>query len=121
MSFYSEIADTATEILTEFGAPAILTRSVPGTYDPTTGATAAPVVTTYNGIGAKFDYSQRDIDGTQIKFGDQRFYLSTAGIVQPQTGDTLTIAGTVFDVIASRPLQPALTAVLHDVQIRGVL
>ena len=120
MTFYSGLAGTADRLLKKYGAPATLTRSVPGAYDPATGTTAAPTVTAYTGTGAKFDYAQRDIDGTLIKQGDQRVYLAVVGIVQPQTGDRLTIAGVAFTVAASRPLQPALTAVLHDVQVRGV-
>jgi hypothetical protein len=122
MSFdYAGIAADVNGILAEFGAPAILSRTVPGSYDATTGTTTADVTTTYTGTGAKFEYESRAIDGSLIRQGDQRVYLSTVGIVNPQTGDTLTIGGTVYNVVASRPLQPALTAVLYDAQIRGVL
>ncbi|MBT2326120.1 hypothetical protein J7E62_27710 [Variovorax paradoxus] len=122
MSFdYAEVAAEVDGILVEYGADATLTRVTPGAYDPATGTTGAASTTTWAGTGAKFDYEQRDIDGSLVRMGDQRVYLSTVGIVNPKTGDTLTIGGTVYQVIASRPLQPALTAVLYDVQIRGVL
>lgn len=120
MSFYSDMASTAHAMLVEFGAPAILTRSVPGAYDPTTGAPGAATVTSYTGTGAVFEYQQKDIDGTLIQYGDQRAYLSTVGIINPQTGDTLTFNGVAFQVIASRPLQPALVSVLFDCQLRGL-
>lgn len=120
MSFYAEVAAIAHDVLSEFGAPAILTRIGVAVYDPATGVATPPAPLVYTGTGAKFDYEQKDIDGTLIRQGDQRVYLSTVGIVQPQTGDTLTIAGDVFHVVASRPLQPALVAVLHDVQVRGI-
>lgn len=121
MSFdYGEMAALADEILLEFGAPVILTRTTPGAYDPATGTTGGPVSTPYTGTGAAFDYEAKDIDGTLIKAGDRRVYLSTAGIVAPRTGDTLAIAGAALTVVAVRPLQPALLAVLFDVQCRGV-
>lgn len=121
MSFYSETAAIAHEVLREFGAPVTLTRSVACAYDTLTGTTAAPTVTVYTGVGAAFEYAQRDYDGTLIKRGDQRVYLSTVGIIRPQTGDTLMIGGALFNVVASRPLQPALVSVLFDVQVRGLL
>jgi hypothetical protein len=121
MAFYDEMSAVADEILEEFGAPATLTRVTPGGYDPATGGTTPDVTTTWTGTGAKFDYEQKDVDGTNIRTGDQRVYLSTVGIVNPQTGDTLTIGGVVLNVVASRPLKPASTDVLFDVQVRGVI
>lgn len=130
MSFYTEVAAIADDLIREFGATTILTRSVPGAYDPATGTVGTPTVTNYTGNAAAFDYAQRDIDGTRIRIGDQKVYLSTVGIVNPITGDTLTIGatlvgdvvtgGTPFTVVESRPLQPALTAVLYECQARGV-
>ena len=119
-TFYVEMAALAQELLEEFGGPVVLTRITPGDYDPATGSTIGEVTTTYNGVGAKFDYEQRNIDGTQIRQGDQRVYLSAIDIVNPQTGDHLTINTKVFEVIASRPLEPADTPVLFEVQVRGV-
>lgn len=120
MAFYDEMADLADELLTEFGGPAVLTRVTTGTYDPTTGTTTGNVTTTWNATCACFEYAQVQIDGTSIRQGDRVVYLSTAGIVNPQTGDTLTIGGVVLNVVASRPLRPASTDVLFEVQARGV-
>lgn len=120
MTFYTGIAATAHRLLTQFGGPVTLTRTVPGAYNPATGQTDPATTTTYSGTGAKFDYSQRDIDGTLIRMGDQRVYMSVEGMTTPQTGDTLTAGGRTFQVVASRPLNPAGTVVLHDVQVRGV-
>ena len=121
MAFYDEVLAVADELLVEFGAAATLTRVTPGAYDPTTGTTTADNTETWTGTGAKFDYEQKDIDGTKIRAGDQRVYLSVVGIVNPQTGDTLTIGGVILNVVASRQLKPASTAVLYDVQVRGVI
>lgn len=118
---YAEIAAIVDELLTEYGAPARLTRITPGGYDPDTGTTTPDVTTTWDGTGAKFDYEQRDVDGTKVRQGDQRVYMSVVGVANPQTGDTLTIDGIVLNVVASRPLKPASTAVLYDVQVRGVI
>lgn len=121
MDFYADMAATAHELLTEFGGPVVLSRTVPGAYNPATGATGAGETTNYTGTGAAFDYGQRDIDGSRIRVGDRRVYLSTTGMVTPQTGDVLTLeGGEVLNVVASRPLKPAATVVMHDVQARGI-
>jgi len=121
MAFYDEIAALADELLVEFGGPAVLTRVTPGGYDPGTGTTTGDVTTAWNATVACFEYEQVEIDGTKIRQGDQRVYMSVIGIVNPQTGDTLTVNGVVLNVVASRPLKPASTAVLYDVQVRGVI
>lgn len=118
---YTKTAATVDRLLKRFGASATLQRVVHGTYDPDTGTTTADTTSTWTGVGAKFDYEQKEIDGTNIRTGDQRVYLSVVGIVNPQSGDTLAIGATTYNVVASRPLQPALMAVLYDVQVRGVL
>ena len=119
--FYDDLATTAQELLTEFGGVVMLTVSVPGAYNPATGSTGTPTVSTYSGVGVKLDYSQFDIDGTRIKAGDQRVYLNAGIRLIPASGNTLTMGGKVYNVVTSRPLQPADTTVLHDVQVRGVL
>lgn len=121
MSFdYTEIAADADELLAEFGAPATLKRVTAGGYDPATGDTTSASSAEWISVGVKLDYEQKQVDGTLIRRGDQRILLSVVGMVNPQTGDTLTIGIDVFNVIESRPLQPALVPVLFDVQVRGV-
>lgn len=118
MSFnYPKTAATAKRLLDRFGQPVMLTRTTPGTYAPATG-TATDTTATHTGIGAKLDYAQRDIDGTLIKVGDCRVYIAPDLTVTPQTGDKITIGSETWNVITSRPLEPAGVVVLHDVQVR---
>lgn len=117
MTFYSDMAATASELLAEFGMAVTLSRMTQGAYNPATG-TNTNTPTTHAGTGVKLDYEQSEIDGTHIRVGDQRVYLAPDLAVTPQTGDTLTIGAEVWKVIASRPLSPAGVVVLHDVQVR---
>lgn len=120
MTFYSDMAATAVELLTEFGQGITFGSVTTGAYDPTTG-TVTNTTTNYTGKGAAFDYEQKDIDGTNIRQGDRRVYIAPDLGVVPKTGDTVTLAdGTVLNVVASRPLSPAGTMVLHECQCRGV-
>ena len=120
MSFYSDIAATANELLSEFGSSMTLTRSEPGAYDPSAG-TAGSTETAFVVWGLQDNYAQTEIDGSLIRQGDQRVWLSAVGMgVMPRSGDTLTIGATTYNVIASRPVRPGAVIVLHDVQVRGV-
>lgn len=121
MTFYAEMADVAVEMLAEFGQSVVL-GSVTGTgaYDPETG-TVGNTVTNHSGMGVALDYEQKDIDGTVVKQGDRRIYIAPDLGAVPKTGDTLTLAdGAVLAVVNSKPLSPAGTLVLHEVQARGV-
>jgi hypothetical protein len=120
---YAATAAEAAELLAEFGQSVTLTRNTPGAYNPETGAVSVSGAT-HTGMGCAFDYAQSDIDGTEIKRGDQRLYLSPkksdgSAMPTPQTGDTVTIGAAVYAVMASRPLAPGGIVVLHDVQLRA--
>lgn len=116
---WASLANDVDEVLGGFAA-ATLTRSTPGAYDPATSTTAAATVTTQGAKVARFDYAEKDINGTSILAGDQRALLSTVGIVRPRKDDTLTIGADVFMVVESKAVGPALTAVLYKAQLRGV-
>lgn len=115
---YAKTASTATRLLQRFGRSVTLTRRTPGSYDPTTGGPGAGTTAAHAGTAALFDYQQKDIDGTHIRVGDQRAYIAPDLAVTPQTGDTLTVGSDVWSIIASRPLAPAGTVVLHEAQVR---
>jgi len=119
VSFYDNLAATVRRLLTQFGTDATLTRTTTGAYDPATG-TASTSTSTYTAKAARFDYAQRDIDGTLVRDGDQRIYLDVQDMVMPQTGDTITMGGRTWSVVTARSIDPALTAVLYEVQARGV-
>jgi len=117
---YAGLADTAAELLDEFGMSMTLARasSSSPTYDTATGVATPVSPVSYTVTGAKFDYAAREIDGTLIQAGDQRVYLSTTGAVLPLPGDTLTIGSAVFRVMRAGSISPAGTDLLYDVQVR---
>lgn len=120
MSFdYPNLAATAQRLLEQFGMDTTLTRTVPGGYDPETGTTTGPTVTTWTGTGARFDYTQRDIDGTLIRVGDRRVLIGVDGMTLPLTGDVVTLGVRSFTVVQASEIAPAGVAVLFDVQVRA--
>lgn len=118
MSFYSDIASTADEILREFGSVATLTRVTPGTYDPATG-TSTPTTAMVSVIAAVFDYDREAINGTLILQGDKQVFVSAIGATPaPAAGDIFTWQTVAYTVIAVKPLAPAGIDTLHELQVR---
>jgi hypothetical protein len=119
VSFYSELAATAAEIIAEFGGDATLRRKVPGVYDPATGLTT--IVSTDQVVRCVvIDYPQRFVDGTLIRVGDKQVYVGTAaGGMTPKVGDSLLSGGVEYQVVNFKPLAPALVAVLWELQVRS--
>jgi len=119
VSFYANLAVTVRRLLAQFGADATLTRTTTGAYNPVTG-TASQTTTAYNCQAVRDDYALREVDGTMIKAGDRRFYISVQDMVMPQPADTITFGGRTYVVVTALSIDPALTAVLYDVQARWV-
>ncbi len=117
--FYEDLAETASELIEEFGTDLVLTHVVSGAYDPATGD-VTNTETTHTGFGAAFDYESRDVDGTKIKVGDQRILIAVAGMAEPEADDRVAINGKTFTVVLSRTLAPAGVPVVFDVQARGL-
>lgn len=122
MAFYDEMAEVASELLDEFGVSVTVKYISTGAYDPATGSTTT-TTTAKSSVAYIDDYADRDIDGTKIKVGDRRVYLSvldTAGssIAKPGTTDKLTIDGADYSVINAKAIPGAGTPSLYDVQVR---
>ena len=120
MALYDELAATATELLRELGAACTLVRNVPPTaaqYDPATG-TATVTVLSQTAYAVVFPYGDRYINGDTILASDQQAYMSTTGVLRPAPGDSFVWGGETWRVVASKPLAPALVAVLYEMQVR---
>lgn len=115
MTFYSDLAATAVELLAEFGIDMVLEIET-GSYQP--GGIVVSSTSTETVKGVLLDYSQTERDGTMIRQEDQRVYLSPDLKTEPKTGHKLIIDGKKFEVVQSKPLKPTDTVLLHEVQVR---
>ena len=113
MSFYSDMADTATGMLSEFGQAVTIVNSS-SVYDTSTGA-ATVTTTTQSGIGAIFDYGNKAIDQSLIKVGDKQLLLSVKGITKPSIGDTVN----GYSITMVKEINPAGTPVMYECNLRG--
>lgn len=134
MSIYDRIASSAMNLLSAYGRPqgVTLIQSGDTTYDAAT-STNVPTLTTYIGTGALLDYSQTEpaistVRGTTVEQGDKILYLGMQGTLlganvvmpQPQTDDSIVIAGDSYNVEASTTVNPGGTPVLIICHLRGV-
>lgn len=118
MADYSQLALTASQMLAAHGASMTLKRKVEGEYDPETGDVLEDRVTSHAGFGVKAQYTAREIDGTRIRSGDARVYLTAQGVPRPLTGDVLAINGEAWTVVNADAIQPGSVTLLYDVQVR---
>lgn len=122
--FYDDMAETAAELLTEFGQSVTLTHVAAGSYDSATRTTAAGTPTTQTGVAVEDTYSAHSIDGTLIKTGDKKLLLSAlnsagAQITPPKPEDTAALAGGApWTIVKVDPVQPGGTPVLYVLQVR---
>jgi hypothetical protein len=122
MTFYSDLAADADELLAEFGQSIALTHIVPGAYDPSTGS-VANTTTTQTGTGVAFDFGLHQSGtaftaGSMILSGDKQLLLSAVGIAAPVPGDLATIGADVWTIASVKSTAPAGTAVLYECQLR---
>lgn len=119
MSFnYSGTAATAARLLERFGSAVTMSRTVPGTYDPETGATGAGTATTQAVKAAVFDFPQSYIDGSLIRAGDRRAVVAAVGVTAPLVGDLFPWKGQNLVVVSVKELGPNGLAVLYTLQVR---
>ena len=118
MSFYEDMANTATQLLTEFGQAISITSNVTSSYNTTTGSQSIATIT-QSGIGAIFDYGSKAIDGTLIKQGDKQLLLSVSGIFEPKIGDIVTALNGTSTITMVKSISPAGTQVMYECNLRG--
>lgn len=119
MTFYGDMADVATELLTEFGADVTISRiTQQKVVDPVTGEIIVPEIKenyTIKGIMKK--YPENVIDGSRITVSDRQLMLETSGI-EPVMTDKITINGQHWPIMEIESINPAGTALLYIVRVR---
>ena len=122
MSLAKIASSAALRALKTYGAPATLTRVVPGAYDPATGGVTAGTTTTCN-TSAVLDATAKSLG---FKFGEGLIQagasmatLTAKGLTfTPAPGDKFTVGAIAYVVIAVRPVWAGATAVLYELLVR---
>lgn len=112
---YFDAQTTASDLIAEFGQTGALRRTV-SDNDP---FNPSQTTTDYPCTFAVLDYAKSLVDGTLIKQTDQMVYLSTSGLsVSPETTDKLVVGGAVLSIQNVKPLSPAGTVLMWELQVR---
>lgn len=113
---YDRAAATADRLIDKFGQQGTITRL------ENTGQPWKPVQSkvSYPCRLVVLSYTAKDIDGTLIKAGDKKVYVSAIGLkIEPKTTDKLVINGKENTIIAVDQLNPAGTPVYYVCQCRS--
>jgi len=123
MSFYSEMADMADELLREFGNPEtiVLTRETPTGTEDNPGAPVRKDYRVSAVVNVKYLGSTED-DRTIIA-NKRSVILSTKMAngnilpIEPTAGDKFTFGGKTWGVESSAPIAPGGTNILYKMDI----
>ncbi len=119
MSFYADMAATATELITEFGAPAALVVSGgEPVYNPSTGMMEGGVGVELDCIACVFPMPDHLINGQTVLAGDRKVLLSVKGVDAPEPSQVFRWQGEDYTIIDVSELAPAGVAVLYSLQVR---
>lgn len=114
---YSRPKASADHLLARYGQTGILRRPTTSgpAYKPTGGAPDDHAATF-----AVLDYSNRQIDGARILATDKLVYLAKGSLtIEPAPNkDLLVIGGVEHKIVAVKPLSPAGTVILWELQCR---
>lgn len=125
MTFYTELQESATELIRELGATGTFTRAGSGgTYSAALGeVTGAGSATTTTAFAAVLPLElagggdQFEPNGL-VRFGDSVAYAEVAASFVPIPGDTYTWNGTTYTVIHVRTYGPSGENLVHEVIMR---
>ena len=122
----SRLLNTVSGVFARLGglaASATITRTVAGAYDPVTGGPTTGSTTAIN-TKAVLDGSGTKALGSRygeglVQTGDLEAMIPAAGLTfDPAAGDSLTVGGVAYAVIAARPTYEGATPVLWQLLVR---
>lgn len=117
MSFYGDMADTATQLITEFGQTLRLVSRTPGVYVPAAG-TASVNSVSYDVKGAIFNHPLKDVDGTLVKEGDKKVMLAVSSAPTPKPDDYICVGAACYTITSVAEIAPAGITVAYKLNAR---
>lgn len=118
MTFYSDMADVADDLIIEFGQSVTVRRQTGSTYDPDTGGST---ITTSDetGHGCVIEFDKELIDGSHVRVGDRLLLLSPIGVTEPRENDLVIFGSESWQIVPPVSITaPSGVPVLYEVQLR---
>ncbi|QJI21920.1 MULTISPECIES: hypothetical protein [Pseudomonas] len=122
MLFYSEMAATALEMITEFGQPVTITKTEPGEYDPDIGGEAPGASVEQIVQGILLDFTGLEFQNNSlIKQGDRKLKIAAKGLAWvPGLLDKVIAQGRTWSIVPPlKEVNPAGTPILYELQVRS--
>ncbi|WP_226501408.1 hypothetical protein [Pseudomonas sp. MWU16-30322] len=122
MAFYDEMAVMALEMITEFGQPVTISKTVPGEYDPDIGGEAPGVPVEQTAQGILLDFTGQEFQtNSLIKQGDKKLKIAAQGLEWvPGLLDKVIIQGCTWSIVPPlKEVNPAGTPILYELQVRS--
>jgi hypothetical protein len=109
------LAEDVSHLMEDFGSTLTVTRSVPGTYTPSTGAMTGASTSTFTVRGVFINYVDANVDGTVVRMGDRRLLIAATGAGgTPAVGDRVSN----LQVIDVRTIAPNGVTIAWACQMR---
>lgn len=111
---YTPLTQSASRMITKFGAQYTFTRVTKGAYSAATGTTT-DTSATYTKYACLFDYSDSDRADGSILQGDRRMLAEGHSYA---VGDTVVVGSDTFRIISISDVGPGGSVVASNLQIR---
>ena len=117
MTFYTDAADDASTLITEFGQTATWSHdNNDGSFNPATGQMSGNTTTAFSAKGVLLDFETNRIDGASILMTDSKLLMEVGS--KPEINDVVTVNSIAYQVIMVNEINPAGTPVMYEVQLR---
>jgi hypothetical protein len=118
MTFYSEMAEMATELITEFGQDIVITRETEEEINPVTGEVEVEANTQEFIVkGVMKKYPENLVDETRITSSDREIIIE-ASVVEPLLTDTVSINSQEWPIMEIHSINPAGTPLVYSMRVR---
>lgn len=118
MAFYDDMADVATELLTEFGRTVTFER-ITDTFNPVTGKDTARTTTEFTPVGVEVPINKALIDGTRVQVGDRFLTIDAATGYVPEMSDRLQDSPFTGYALAMEPGARYSVGLPSDAEVSG--
>ena len=115
-TFYSQMADTASRLITQFGQSITIKRNTGGSVHPVTGVVTAGTTASLTAKGILKAYPDNLIDGTRITKSDRMLILDDSQV--PVMTDKITVQSQDWNIEDITTSNPAGVPLVYFVQVR---
>lgn len=116
MSFATRAQSTANRLLTKYGQVCAVTRTVKGSFDPTTGESTVSSTSTYDISCYTSNYARQEIDNILVQQNDIRLIVYSA--TAPEIDDVVSVDSKDYRVLDVQRIKAMGLVVMYKCQVR---